>query len=204
MQDAFSAASRLNRQDVLICGERLGSKVDGFDLGNSPLEYTRERVGGRTIVLTTTNGTKAMNKASTALTTVAASFLNFSAVVDFVFDQRKNITVFSSGTNGKVSLEDDVCAGMLISEILEKCNGEFQANGNFESILQLASKWKIILIEMMYASRHGQYLAEQGFSGDLEFCSQLNKTEIIPIYRMGIITKWQKEENQKLSPKDQL
>lgn len=186
----------------MLCGERKGNKVQGFDLGNSPLEYTPERVSGKTIVLTTTNGTKALDKAVPAKCVIVLSLRNLSAVAEFLLKQNANISVFASGTMGKKTLEDDVCAGLLIAELLAKGKNGFQLGINCESVIDQAFKWKTDLFKMMYASRHGQYLADEGFSGDLEFCSQLNTTELIPIYRKGKITKWQKEENQKRNLKN--
>ncbi len=103
--------------DVLLCGERMGVMPEGFDLGNSPLEYTEERVSGRDLVLATTNGTKALEIHSDALELYAASLLNASAVAERLIALGKDVILVCAGQDGAFGAEDAICAGMIADKI---------------------------------------------------------------------------------------
>ena len=116
-EDALRLASSLGRDETLLCGERKGQKIEGFDLGNSPAEYDRETVEGKRLVMSTTNGTRAFIAASTADRILAASFLNLGAVAETVTDAvaaGSPLVVVCAGKEDRFSLDDAVCAGALI------------------------------------------------------------------------------------------
>jgi 2-phosphosulfolactate phosphatase len=92
-------------------------KVKGFDFGNSPLEYTSDKIQNRTVLLSITNGTRAIEKAMGAKLILAASFLNLRTVVDYMADLNEDFTLLCSGTNGNFSLDDGLCAGLIIHEL---------------------------------------------------------------------------------------
>src|SRR5215467_7904496 len=114
---ARSRAAALGPEPVLLAGERGGDPIDGFDLGNSPLDCTPERVGGRTLVLTTTNGTRAMLKAGEAAAALAA-LTNVAAAAQWAANHRRDVIVLCAGEQGRFSLEDTVCAGLLVAGVL--------------------------------------------------------------------------------------
>ncbi len=119
--DALTAAEQFSRDEILLGGEREGSPIDGFDLGNSPDEYTPERVEGKTIVFTTTNGTRAINHAQAADEVVLAAFVNAGAIVRRLVD-RQHVHILCAGTDGKMGDDDILLAGMLV-ERLEREGG---------------------------------------------------------------------------------
>ena len=116
VEEARAIAAGLPPGEVLLGGERHGLPIEGFDLGNSPEEYTRQRVGGRTIVLTTTNGTRAMAHARQARRVLIGAFVNATAVCRELFTQER-IHLLCSGTEGQFSQDDVLLAGMLVERL---------------------------------------------------------------------------------------
>ena len=116
IEDALALAEQFAHDEILLGGEREGEPIEGFDLGNSPEEYSAERVAGKTIILTTTNGTRAMHHAAKADEILIASFANASAVARRLFE-REHVHVLCSGTDGKISQDDVLLAGMLAERL---------------------------------------------------------------------------------------
>ena len=102
---------------ILLGGERNTKKIEGFALGNSPFEYSKEIVEGKTIVFYTTNGTKSIAKAKYSENLYTCSFLNISAVAKHLITLNTDVEIVCAGRNNYFSIEDSVCAGMLISKI---------------------------------------------------------------------------------------
>ena len=180
VEDAFSRAKSFSKNERLICGERFGFPVEGFDLGNSPNEYIKNVVENKTIILTTSNGTKALNKTKGAVKTLVLCFRNFDAVIKYLLDRPEDIVILCSGSDGDNSLEDDVCAGLLIARLLQEKPGSFKNAKVEEKKKDQALFWQNHLLGMVKKSKHGKYLYSQGFEKDLEFCSQINKNIIVP------------------------
>jgi len=121
IEQAMNIAGNLFRDNTMLCGEREGKIIKGFDLGNSPFEYTPERVKGKSLVMSTTNGTVALDKSRRARHVVMGAFVNFTSVVDAVKTWGTDIAIVCSGRNGRMSLEDTVAAGMFVKRIKEAC-----------------------------------------------------------------------------------
>jgi 2-phosphosulfolactate phosphatase len=173
--------------DALLGGEREGFAIEGFDLGNSPEEYTSQRVGGRTIVITTTNGSRAFESIPVGEVGVVASFLNLGAVARHCLRYRKDILFIPSGRKGGFSLEDTVCAGGIMETVRRQ-----QKDGIHMTDAALASEvlfghFRANLVEMLRSSIHGRYLEEIGLESDLEYCAQVDVTLVTPIYQNGRI-----------------
>ena len=114
MAQASKIASNLDQASYLLGGERDGDRIEGYHLGNSPLEYTPEVVKGRTIILNTTNGTVAIAQARAARHLLIGSFLNVGRVVDFAREADLDVTIICAGWRNRVSLEDTLCAGQMV------------------------------------------------------------------------------------------
>ncbi|PLV56906.1 2-phosphosulfolactate phosphatase family protein [Thermotoga sp. SG1] len=168
-------------KDVLVCGERNAEKVKGFDLGNSPLEYKSELVFGKTIVLTTTNGTQIIEKVE-GDSVIAASFLNVSAVVEYL-KEKESITVVCAGTSGRFSLEDFLLAGMIVKRLKrdDLLDGALVAMKYFESV-------KNIREEIKRFSSHAKRLISLGFEKDVDFCTTEDLYNVVPILANGAFT----------------
>lgn len=184
-QTTYDAATALRG------GERNAVRIDGFDLGNSPLEYKREIVTDKDIILTTTNGTLAINHAKQAEKTLVACFRNLQAVADFLDNDNKDLVIVCAGTDGHFSLEDGLCAGMLIHLLKSKRKMECDDLGLLleRDYLTHADNLFGSLVEC----RHFKHLFELGFYDDLRFCLQTNKTDCIPIFKAGKIVKMKKQ-----------
>ncbi len=163
-------------RDCLLGGEREGLLIEGFDLGNSPLEYVPEKVSGRTIAFTTTNGTRAIRACSSSESLIAACFLNGRAVKGLLQKEQKDTVIVCAGTRGEPSLEDTVCGGML----LESLDGEMTLAAK-----EAVSVWNMhgndLAAMMKKVSAHGRSLVALGFERDIDFAARLNEFDIIPV-----------------------
>ncbi|MCF8267915.1 MAG: 2-phosphosulfolactate phosphatase [Ignavibacteriales bacterium] len=178
----------------LIAGERNGIKIDGFNLGNSPLEFDEERVKGKSIILYTTNGTKAMVRAKFSSKLYVCSFTNLSAVARKVAEDNEDLIILTSGSNGMFCLEDTVCAGMLIDEISALTGKTFYSDSVIASC-NLSAAYKGDLLKLLKECEHGKTLIEKNFMQDMEFCSRINSSETVPVLVSGAIRKLLPENN---------
>ncbi|HQG45617.1 MAG TPA: 2-phosphosulfolactate phosphatase [bacterium] len=189
VEEALSLKSRFAAGEVLLGGERHGFRITGFDLGNSPLEYTREKVAGKHLILTTTNGTRAMRQTGLAHRTLLLAFLNLEAVAARLQKEPLDLHILCSGRNGDRSLEDEVCAGMLIDLLTANAAAArgWTLDEPARETLGLARTHRDDLLAMMQASPHGRFLAENGFGADLTVCARLNRIPIVPELQDGTI-----------------
>jgi 2-phosphosulfolactate phosphatase len=163
----------------LLAAERNGSVVEGYDFGNSPFSYTKERVGGKTVVLTTTNGTKALHMAqATAKQVVIGSFLNLQALCDYLKSRTEDVLLLCAGWKDQFNLEDTLFAGAVVQE-LRPYFEEFDDSGvAAEDLYQLA---KADLRAYINKSSHSHRLAALNIEADVQFCLQLNLCQAIPV-----------------------
>ncbi len=158
-------------------GERDGKKVDGFDLGNSPFEYMDEKLKGKKIAFTTTNGTQAIVKSLGAQQIVIGSFLNLAAVVSHLRKSSENILVVCAGWKGKVNLEDTLFAGAVIenlkSEVALACDAPLAAQRLYNSA-------KSNMIEFLKESSHVKRLARLNIYKDIQFCLTPDQYSVVP------------------------
>jgi 2-phosphosulfolactate phosphatase len=180
-----------NHTNVILGGERESLLIPGFHLGNSPLEYTSERVKGRTVVITTTNGTHAIRRATQgSAKVIIGSFLNARGVAKEVLRTGNDLVLVCAGTRGKLSLEDTVVAGMVCRELAKIARGKEALLPGSDLVVaacRLAGFYKEDPLPALKDSLHGQKLAALGFAEDLAFCSRLNSTEVTPVFRDGRI-----------------
>lgn len=187
VEEAFQKAKNFPQSTTLLGGERGSKKIKGFDLGNSPREYIAEKVKGKRVILTTTNGTKAFHSVSSRWEVMAGSFFNIGAIGRRCLDLSQDLLIFPSGDEGRFSLEDTVCGGMLIDRILNKGNGLVTLTDASQSALILYQRFKENLAEAFRLSTHGRDLIERGFEEDLAYCAQVDITDIVPTFRDGVI-----------------
>ncbi len=182
---ARERAGRFTAGEVVLAGEQGGLPIPGFHLGNSPLEFTPERVRGRTIVLTTTNGTAAMLIAGSAAVAAVAALTNASAVSDWALAQGRDLALLCSGDNGAFSLEDAVCAGLIVS-IVASSTGADLSDGA-AAALGLGRYYAGRLGDLRHASRWARRLAGMGQSADVDACLRHDVTCMVPIVEAGAI-----------------
>lgn len=175
---------RDSKEDKIICGERKGIKVEGFDYGNSPLEYD-EKVRGKVMYMTTSNGTKAIARSKSAEELFIGAYLNLETVVESLCEKTKDIVLVCAGTDGEYSLDDALCAGMIVERVRDKI--DIKITDAAISVLKLAENSNGIH-ETLTGSKHYSYLKKIGFIEDLNYCLTLNNSRKVPIYRDGIIS----------------
>jgi 2-phosphosulfolactate phosphatase len=187
VEEAFQMARAFPRGFVLLGGERNSKEIPGFDLGNSPREYAAERVKGKKLILTTTNGTRAFHAVSSGKEVLAGSFLNIGAVAKRCVESRRDVFIFPSGDEGNFSLEDSLCGGMLVDLITKQEKGQIFLNDASYAAQILYQRFKDNLLEAFHLSHHGKELINRGFEEDLAYCAQIDVTPLIPIFREGVI-----------------
>ncbi|WP_138499110.1 2-phosphosulfolactate phosphatase family protein [Nostoc sp. PA-18-2419] len=178
----------------LRAGERGGAKVEGFELGNSPLDCTSELVQGRRLFISTTNGTRALQRVQDSPNVIAAALINRAAVVEFLKrKQPETIWIVGSGWEGSFSLEDTVCAGAIAHSLLQQTELSLEeVAGNDEVIdaIALYSQWQDNLLELFHQASHGKRLLRLQCQEDLKYCSQTDVLDILPIQtEIGVLKK---------------
>jgi len=179
----------------LRAGERGGAKVAGFDLGNSPLDCTPEQVQGRRLFISTTNGTRALQRVQAATTVLAAAFVNRAAVVQYVLaKQPETVWIVGSGWEGSFSLEDTACAGAIAHSLLQQTNlplEDLASNDEVIAAIALYSQWQDKLLELFHQASHGKRLLRLDGHADLKYCAQTDILDVIPIQREpGVLVKF--------------
>lgn len=169
-------------QTAVMGGEKNAIIIDGFQLGNSPLQYTREIIGGKEVILKTTNGTEAIKASSSAKKMLVAAFLNLQAVVDILSNDGGDVVVVCAGTNGKFSMDDGLCAGMLIHGLMEKTHADCCDLGR---TMQQFALQKGDLREKLKHCLHLNYLLSLGYEKDVHYCLQTNTISLVPQWVNG-------------------
>ena len=189
VDEAFRMAKNFPAGTTLLGGERGSRKIPGFDLGNSPGEYVSEKVGGKRLILTTTNGTRAFHAVSSAREILVGSFLNVGAAARRCFEWGKDLLLFPSGDEGNLSLEDVVCGGMVIDCFIhkDKDKGSIHLTDAANAAYFLYQQFKGNLIEAFRVSHHGKDLINKGLEEDLVYCAQVDITDVVPVFRNGVI-----------------
>ncbi|WP_257669346.1 2-phosphosulfolactate phosphatase [Parapedobacter tibetensis] len=164
----------------LLAAERNGEVVEGFDFGNSPFAYTKDKVAGKTIVLTTTNGTRAIQLCSGAKRVVIGSFLNITALSAWLKKQNHHILLVCAGWNNHVNLEDTVFSGAVVNRIKDT-GAELDDAAHVAESLYLEAE-KNLAVYLSKAS-HGKRMQRLNISQDIAFCLQTDKVSAIPIMK---------------------
>lgn len=187
IEEARKKASELESGSFILGGERQAVKIDGFDLSNSPLEYTEDIVKGKTVIMSTTNGTRTLTECSCAKRVFVGSMLNGKAVAKKLIELGEDVVIVNSGTNGQFSMDDFICSGYIINEMLKMssklylsdiaktANYIYENNAGIESFIKDA--------------RHYGVMKNLNLMEDIEYCMQKDITNIVPEYKDGHIIK---------------
>lgn len=187
VEEAFAAADGFSADEVILGGERQGKPVPGFHFGNSPQEFTREAVGGKVVITTTTNGTRALVNSAAASETLVLSFLNLTAVTEHVLSSSRDICMVAAGNYGKFSLEDSVCCGFLVNQLLQNHPETFNLEPEARRIAELAAEYDGNVLKLLTDSPHGRFLQEIGYGSDLAVCARVDSCPLTPLYFQGYI-----------------
>jgi 2-phosphosulfolactate phosphatase len=170
--------------DVLLAGERKGCLIPGFNLGNSPREYTTEQVSGKTIVMTTTNGTLALSKAAAMQTVYTCAFVNVESITRTVYNAKENLVIICAGSEGRFSLEDVLCAGL----VAERLSPTAKLSDTALAAQAMYRDFSTDLLRRVTESSHAQYLNNIGFGQDIALCLEQDTLSVVPKFSKGYIT----------------
>lgn len=179
-------AKEYKEKGYLVAAERDGYVLDFADFGNSPFNFTREKVEGKTIVYCTTNGTRIIDLSSSAYKTVIGSFLNISSLIKWLIEQDRDIILFCAGWKDKFNLEDTICAGAIADKLLENKSFSTTCDSVFAAVdlWTLAKKDPLDYIEK--AAQRSR-LRDKGLDNCIEFCFTFDFTDRIPLIYKGIL-----------------
>ena len=177
-EEAIRIANSLGREETIVCGERKGLPIEGFDLGNSPREFTPDRVRNRQLVMTTTNGTRAFLAVQEATKIVAASFLNLSAAAAAVADQER-VVVLCAGKEDRFTFDDTLCGGHVIAKLVKGRIRSCQLSDGALAALTLARAHEPSK-RIFSTIAAGRALVDVGLEEDLPFCAQVDRHDLVP------------------------
>ncbi|WP_127586046.1 2-phosphosulfolactate phosphatase [Paenibacillus koleovorans] len=187
--ETVQQAKQQQEPDDWLGGERFCKKIAGFHLGNSPLEFQGPDVAGRRIILTTTNGTRAIQKSLRAESVLAGSLLNVEAAARRAAELRREIAIVCSGTQDEFCLEDGLCAGALVEELVRKTGAEqLEVNDFGLAMRQAYLSCHDDLPTALLASASGRKLCKLGNRDDVLYCAQLNRHPIVPQLHGTVMT----------------
>lgn len=193
-EEALRIAQNLERDAVVLAGERKSVRIPGFALGNSPAEFGADVVGGKTIVMTTSNGTAALIAAQGAREVIVGAPVNFTAVVErarSALAGPEGLVILCAGGDGQFALEDAFAAGRLARALLPGGDSKGQmVNDGTLAALELARHFGERWTRALRASAHGRELMELGFGADLDTCAAQDHYPVLPLYADRRITAY--------------
>jgi 2-phosphosulfolactate phosphatase len=188
--DVVARAKAFARGEVRLAGERKMLAIPGFDLGNSPREFTSEAVAGKTVLICTTNGTGALTSVQGARDVVVASYVNFSAVLALLRTAVRggvDATIVCAGRGRQFSLEDAACAGRFVHQVARRLTS-VELNDAAVAASLIDRKYGENLMRLFLESAHGRALRDAGFGDDLPVCGSVDAFPVVPILHERQIT----------------
>ncbi|NMA96216.1 MAG: 2-phosphosulfolactate phosphatase [Clostridiales bacterium] len=189
IEEAVKISKNYEKDTFILGGERNSEKIEGFHLSNSPGEFSREQVEDKTVLITTTNGTRAITKAAYAKEVVLASFINITAICDYVAALGQDVAIVCAGTFGQFSADDVLVAGALIHGLYNK-NIPIELDDLGMTAKFMYEHSKNDIHGVLSQTSHYSTLKELGLERDLEDCLRLDTAPIIPIYSDGVVRAW--------------
>ncbi len=196
MAQAGKFASNLDPSMYLLGGERASEKIEGYHLGNSPLEYTKATVADRTIILNTTNGSSAITRAREAQHLVVGCLLNAGRVVAFAQKAGLDLTLICAGQDNRVSLEDTLCAGLMLYRLWGGQEPEAASDTAHIAFTQYRHD-RDHLETALRRCNHARYLETKGFGEDVDYCFRIDALPVLPYFadnRLALIDEAHEHE----------
>jgi 2-phosphosulfolactate phosphatase len=186
--EAIGVMRRLGRERSLLCGERDSRMIAGFDLDNSPASYTRERVADKTLVLTTTNGTRALLEGARGNATVyCAALLNREAIAEQLSTAEGDALLLCAGNEGTLSFEDVLCAGAIVDALMRR-NKNLAISDSARAAATVFGANAKRLTTAIASGTHAVALVNKGFAADVAACAKLDVSRCVPLYAEGVIS----------------
>lgn len=191
-----AVVSRLAGEQILTLGERDGFKMEGFDMGNSPLACTEPCVKGKCLVMTTTNGTRALAKSHRASNVYIAAFSNATAVVDVLKQCGQDVTIICSGHKGNLSMEDSLLAGYLVEQLKsaadavhhDNSRNDWRLSDSAKTVAALYAVHGPSLLETVFNSSHASRLRAHIGDEEIAYCCTADTCPIVPSFRNGVVS----------------
>ncbi len=187
VESAVKISASLFGDVTLRAGERNAKMIEGFNLGNSPLEYTPEVVKGKSIIFMTTNGSVAMVKGRHARMLVVGAFVNLTAIVEFLKELKSDIIFICAGKENTFCIEDTVCAGRIINTLTKERDLDIELDDAGVAACALDKAFGKNILKMLRSSQHGKYLSEIGFGEDLKVCAAVDTINVVPMLAGNVI-----------------
>ncbi|HPT78526.1 MAG TPA: 2-phosphosulfolactate phosphatase [Candidatus Atribacteria bacterium] len=185
IEEAINMSKNYDKDAYLLCGERNSQPIEGFHLSNSPLEYKRETVEGKTILFTTTNGTRAMKMTSDAKSVIVCGMINVDAVAEYILASGCDTVFVCAGTEGRFSLDDCITAGAVINRIKMRTDVDMDDLARVAADIYDNASGRIH--EALKDTVHYKKLAALGLTADLEYCLTENAAPVIGLYQDGVV-----------------
>lgn len=177
-------------QGYIVAAERDGQVVEGFPFGNSPYAFMNPDLKGKTVVLTTTNGTKAIQMAASKKTVVIGCLNNIDALCKWLIEQHKDTLILASGWKDKINLEDTICGGAIADQLLE--SRKFRADEDSTVAAKFIFRSaKEHLWSFLRSSSHRRRLIKLNIQKDVKYCLTLNTIDTIPVLEEGALIRLQ-------------
>lgn len=187
VESAVKISGNLFGDVFLLAGEQNGKMITGFTMGNSPLEFVEERVRGKSIIFSSSNGTKALARARHARRLLVCGFVNISAVAAALQAIGGDVTILCAGNDGLIALEDAVCAGMLVHRLTGWAADTPGLPDGASVALSLYRVHGKSPLKTIQGSDHGRQLAGLGFGDDLRVCAGVDSLPVVPTYEGGVL-----------------
>jgi len=185
-------ALEYQKKGYIVAAERGGQIVEGFDMGNSPFSYMDKKLKGNTVVLTTTNGTRAINIASDKNIVLIGSLNNLDALCEYLGKQNKSVMLLASGWKDKFNLEDTICAGAIADYLIDKGGHKAVEDSTIAAkFIYRSSKENIF--SFLKASSHRRRLRNLNLNEDVKYCLTPNILKAIPILKEGTLVSLEDE-----------
>ncbi len=191
--DAAALRATIGRGVVLLCGERDGHKIEGFDLGNSPSEYTEDVVRDKALIFSSTNGSRALLKCAAAAQVFVCGFVNLSTIAEKILAAQKDVAIVCAGRQGNFSLEDTFAGGALIEKLI--ASGSFQADNDAAQLAHMVYKNRDDDIETVISrTDHARYLRELGYAADIIAAAAVDTIPVAPVLHGSKIVDLEKQK----------
>ncbi len=182
LDELFRVSKRWPTERRLLAGERGGEKLEGFDLGNSPAECTPACVGGKRLFMSTTNGTRALERVQQVPILMTASLTNRAAVVRYLLqEQPHTVWIVAAGWRGGFSLEDTICAGAIACGLSVERGSDCAGDDEAIAAMALFEQWQTRLPQLLRYAHHGRGLAALGCGEDLDYCARIDSVDVVPL-----------------------
>lgn len=177
VERAVRTAREIGAGEAVLCGERGSRPIDGFQLGNSPAEFSKANVCGRTLVMTTTNGTPALLAGSAGSRCIVAALLNATAAAAALAGE-EDVVLLCAGRGGRFALDDAVCAGLIARRLAGAA--DIEATDAARAAMVLAAEWGDSLVTMLRTTAAGRQLDRLQLGGDIASCGTLDRFAYVP------------------------